>query len=135
MLNEVQIMNILIVEDNKYQLENLKKMVIEGLGNHAGNIYIASDIANAQRIYEEDHIDFFMLDISLGYESGLKLADMIHSTPSYEDACIAVISAHKKYENQATGVSKCHVFIEKPYRKEEIIELVNRALIHHLEKI
>ena len=104
-------MNILIVEDNKYQLENLKKMVIEGLGNHAGNIYIASDIANAQKIYEEDHIDFFMLDISLGYESGLKLADMIHSTPSYEDACIAVISAHKKYENQATGVSKCPVFI------------------------
>ncbi len=128
-------MNILIVEDNKYQLENLKKMVMEGLGDHAGNIYCASDISTAKRVFEEDHIDFFMLDISLGYESGLELADMIHNTKSYEDACIAVISAHKKYENKATGVSKCHVFIEKPYRKEEIIELVNRALIHHLEKI
>ncbi len=128
-------MNILIVEDNKYQLENLKKMVFEGLGDHAGNIYCASDVATAIKIFEDDHIDFFMLDISLGYESGLDLADIIHSRDEYKEACIAIISAHKKYETRATETSKCHVFIEKPYRKEDIIELINRALIYHLEQV
>lgn len=128
-------MNILIVEDNLYQLNSLKKMVIEGLGEHMGNIYTASDISEAKEIFLEDHIDLFMLDISLGYESGLELIDIIHSYAQYQDACIAIISAHKKYEGQVLEESKCHVFIEKPYRKEDIIEIVNRALVHHLEAV
>jgi DNA-binding NtrC family response regulator len=128
-------MNILIVEDNKYQLDNLKKMVIEGLGDERGNIYCASDIATAKQIYADDDIHFFMLDISLGYESGLELADEIRRTAKYSDAFIAIISAHKKFEDKAFTHSKCHVFVEKPYKKEAILELVNHALVNYLEKV
>jgi DNA-binding response OmpR family regulator len=128
-------MNILIVEDNKYQLDNLKKMVIEGLGNETGNIYCASDIKTAQEIYRQDDIHFFMLDISLGYESGLELANEIRNSEEYSDAFIAIISAHKKFEDKAFLESKCHVFVEKPYKKEAILELVNHALVNHLEKV
>jgi len=127
--------NILIVEDNYYQLDSLKKMVIEGLGDHAGNIYCASDLTTARKIFLEDKIDFFMLDISLGYESGLDLAKEIRENKNYNDAFIAIISAHKKFETKALGDSRCHVFIEKPYTKETIVELVNHALINYLEKV
>lgn len=128
-------MNILIVEDNKYQLDNLKKMVIEGLGSEAGNIYCASDIKTARQIYQDDVIHFFMLDISLGYESGLELANEIRHNTQYDDAFIAIISAHKKFEDKSFLESKCHVFIEKPYKKEAILELVNHALVNYLEKV
>ena len=128
-------MNILIVEDNKYQLDNLRKMVIEGLGDERANIYCATDVATAKKIIADDEIHFFMLDVSLGYDSGLTLADEIRSTSKYEDAFIAIISAHKKFEDKAFNQSKCHVFVQKPYKKEAIIELVNHALINYLEKI
>ncbi len=128
-------MNILIVEDNKYQLDNLRKMVLEGLGDHTSNIYCASDVETAKKILSEDVIDFFMLDISLGYESGLDLADEIRHSQNYNEAFIAIISAHKKFENKALDDFKCQVFVEKPYRKENILELVNHALINYLEHV
>lgn len=128
-------MNILIVEDNKYQLENLKKMVLEGLGDESSQIYCASDVQTAKKILEDDEIHFFMLDVTLGYDSGLSLADEIRANEKYSDAFIAIISAHKKFEDKSFTQSKCHVFVEKPYKKDAIIELVNHALVNHLEKV
>ncbi len=80
--------HVLIVEDNKIQMEMLKKIVQEV--NPGAVVYTAEDVNKAYQILLENTIDVFLVDIILdttkpGDISGIKLVENIRGI---SNACI-----------------------------------------------
>lgn len=62
--------SILIVEDNHYKLETIKKLLIEELMISEGNITFAEDIKSAKRLLVTKTFDLLILDLVLPLEVG-----------------------------------------------------------------
>ncbi|WP_017414617.1 LytR/AlgR family response regulator transcription factor [Clostridium tunisiense] len=119
-------MNILIVEDDKLQRENLKRILQEI--SRDLKIYEAEDKEGALIIGGKVLIDLFYIDIHLKNSSGITLAKELRKDCKYELSWIIFITTHMGYMIDAFKQLHCYDYIEKPYNKEKIIELTNKFI-------
>ncbi|EQB87173.1 DNA-binding LytR/AlgR family response regulator [Clostridium punense] len=119
-------MNVLVVEDNKLQRENLKRILQEISVDL--NIYEAEDKEEALTMGREVLIDLFYIDIHLKNSSGISLAKELRKDYRYELAWIIFITTHMGYMIDAFKQLHCYDYIEKPYNKEKVIELTNKFI-------
>ena len=87
---------VLIIEDNKTQLEMLKKLVLEV--NAEAVVYTASEVNVAYQIMMEKNVDAFLVDIILdvtkpGDTSGIKIVEKIRTIPQYMFAPVIFITS------------------------------------------
>lgn len=127
MRGDIDLKTILIVEDNDIIRQSLIEIVNE---NFKGiNILGVDNGEKAIEIFENQHIDLFLLDINLPDQSGMDIAEKIRSIAEYEHtyiifttggiSCIPEIVSRKYHS---------YDFLEKPFTKAEVIELVQYGL-------
>lgn len=117
-------MNILLVEDNKYEMTNITK-IIKSISKEF-NIYKAVTGEECFKILEKVDIDLFILDIQLPDISGLEIAKTIRNIAKYELTYIVFITTHIYFQLDAFKKVNCYDFLEKPYKKEELIKIIKR---------
>ncbi len=118
--------NILVVEDNKISRDNLCRVIKDNIEDV--QIFEAAIGRKAIKIFKEHRIDIFFLDIMLPDISGLKIAECIRSMEYYEMAYIIFITTHLVHLSKALQEYHCYDFIEKPFSKKKIIEIINRLI-------
>lgn len=126
---------VLVVEDDTYERKRLVEILRESIED--GNIYEARTGKEAVRIFKNNHIDLFFLDIELPDFSGLKIAKEIRRILKYELTYIVFITAHVGLELEAFKKIHCYDFIEKPYKNKQIVEIVQklvRGIVREEEK-
>lgn len=121
-------MNVIIVEDDKIQSENLKKM-IQQIDKDI-NIYESEDMDDALGIATAYNIDIFYIDISLKNSSGLDFAIEIRKTPKYEFSLIIFLTTHVKYISKAFKEVHCYDYILKPYDIADVMNMTKRYILN-----
>lgn len=124
-------MSVLILEDNKQILMVLEKLVLSVSKNEI--VYATDNAAQAYRIAMEKSIDVFLLDIIIsddkkGDTSGIQYAQQIRKIERYRFAPIIFITSLEDPEMYAFRDLHCFGYIEKPFAKEEVKELIREAL-------
>ena len=89
-------------------------------------IYQAYTGKDCLKILKEVDIDVFILDIQLSDMSGLQIAERIRAISKYELTYIIFITTHIQYQLEAFKRLHCYDFLEKPYKKEELTEIITR---------
>lgn len=128
---------VLIIEDNKTQLEMLKKLVLEV--NAGAEVYTASEIKIAYQIMLEKAIDVFLVDIILdvtrpGDTSGIKLVEKIRTLPQYMFTPVVFITSLEDATKYTYTDLNCLGYVEKPFSPEKVKQLVKKALHFSTEK-
>lgn len=117
-------MNILVVEDQEYEMTNIVR-VLQSISKKF-NIYKALTGKECFKIIENVDIDLFILDIDLPDTSGIKIAKKIRNISKYELTYMVFITTHIYLQLDAFKRVHCYDFLEKPYRKEELIKIIDR---------
>lgn len=117
-------MNILVLEDNAYERGNIVR-TLQSISRDF-TIYEASKGEEGLRILNNVAIDIFILDIELPDTSGLKIAEEIRKIPQYELTYIIFVTTHVYLQLEAFKKIHCYDFLEKPYKKEELTEIIDR---------
>jgi len=121
-------MNVLIIEDDKLQRENLKKM-IQQIDNNIST-YEASDKDEALEIASKNNIDVFYVDICLNNSSGVDFAIELRQIPKYEFSFIVFLTTHVEYINKAFKEVHCYDYILKPYDMVDVVNMTKRFRLH-----
>lgn len=125
--------NILVVEDEKDFAELIACMLREeGFG-----VRIAQNGEEALKAVEEDAPDLITLDLQMPKKTGLMFFRQMRSKPAHWNIPVIVISGLSKGNREAetiihsfleTGnVPKPEAYLEKPFEKRQLIELVNQV--------
>jgi DNA-binding NtrC family response regulator len=113
---------VLIVDDEK-DIGTLMVMILKSVGME---VEYASGPVQAASYLEQNQFNTIFLDLNLGGSYGLDLMPLIRQ--SQENAEVIVISAHSEPSTlekvQEAGISN---FIQKPFKRMEIIEAVKKA--------
>lgn len=129
--------SVLIIEDNKIQMEMLKKLVLEV--NPSAVVYTANDVRTAYQILIEKTIDVFLADIILdttkpGDTSGIRLVEKIRTIPKYMFTPVLFVTSLEDTTNYAYTDLNCLGYVEKPFSPERVKQLVEKALNYSTSK-
>ncbi len=122
---------VLIIEDNKTQIEMLKKLILE---IDAGiTVYTATEAKSAYKILMEKTIDVFLVDIILdttrpGDTSGIRLVERIRGMAKYMFTPVVFITSLEDNTKYAYTDLHCLGYVEKPFSPESVKQLVEKAL-------
>jgi two-component system response regulator YesN len=125
-------MNVLLVDDEPYMLEQLE-MLIKPLCPF-WNLYTAADSSQALYLSKEIQFQLAFLDIEMPGKSGLELAHDLKKLDAKLE--IIIISAHQDFDYAKKAISiGVSEYITKPIVESEIKEVVQRHAkdIYHLE--
>ncbi len=123
---------LLVLEDRNDTREVLVR-IIEGVSEDI-TVFQAGSLAEARRILEaEDDIDAFLLDINLNTAeendaSGMTFAREVRQRPEYEFTPLIMITSVAGLEMRAYRELHCYQYIIKPFRKNEVMNLVRRLI-------
>lgn len=123
---------VMIVEDNLNIALGLEEIVRS----------IKSDIDTTITGYAEEalkeaalqKVDLFLLDIQLFDYSGIELASKLRNMDRYKMTPIVFITAIPTKELLAFKKIHCYDYIVKPFRKDEVIEVVSTILNFGIKK-
>lgn len=122
--------NILIIEDKEATLRMLEKLIKDYIG--CVSVYLARNYEDALKETFLRTIDVFLIDIVLdaaaGDASGMRFAKQIRVNENYMFTPIIFITGLVDPELYAYRELHSFGYIEKPFSKEKVIELVKKAL-------
>ncbi len=119
-------MKILVVDDQKYVLNGIKKGIdFEQMG--FSEVYFAYSAFEAKQIIKQKQIDILLCDIEMPYENGLSLLSWIREN-EYQMECI-FLTAHADfdYARQAVRLGSFE-YILQPARYSDIISCLKRVI-------
>lgn len=125
-------LNVMIVDDNMFNLELLEHLLSE----FDINLCSFSKPEKALFEVENTHYDMFILDIMMPRISGFDIAEKIKKSPKNSASPIVFISALTGSENQhaAFSLGSC-AYIEKPFKinlvKKQIYNILKNQYIHN----
>lgn len=116
---------ILVAEDK----EENRHLLVEFLKSKGLNVREAANGREAIEIFKEWKPDFIWMDIRMPVMDGLEATRLIKATETGKQTIIAALSAHvlgeEKEEVFAAG---CDDFVSKPFRKNELFDMMERHL-------
>lgn len=127
---------VLIIEDNKTQLEMLRILVLEV--NPEAVVYTASETKIAYQIMLERTIDTFLVDIILdstkpGDTAGIRFVEKLRMIPKYMFTPVVFITSLEDATKYAYTDLNCLGYVEKPFSPERVKQLVKKALCFSTE--
>ncbi|WP_019375823.1 DNA-binding response regulator [Virgibacillus halodenitrificans] len=113
-------MNILLIDDEKLELEQLEYLLKPYFPNHT--FLRAHDTSEALKIIDKTTIHLALVDIHLPGGSGLKLAEKLKSTTHSK---VIIVTAYQSfdYAQQALRL-RVDNFITKPVVEAELLDIV-----------
>ncbi len=122
-----QVKKILIVEDELSQRNLLVKWIKEVDEHYV--IYTASSDQEALSLAWKESIDLFVMDIDLKSElNGFEVALRLRAHPKYQLTWILFLTVESSYELKAYREVQCYAFLDKPYPKEALQNMVKKLL-------
>jgi two-component system cell cycle response regulator DivK len=121
------IQRILVVEDNALNLELLSDWLeMEGF-----EIQTATDLKSAFASVESFPPDAVLLDVQLGGEDGLALAEWLRQQPALRRIPVIAVTAHALASEQERILqSGCNVCVPKPVDLNSLRENLRRLLTY-----
>lgn len=116
-------MQILLVDDEQYQLETLKR----GIRTHGHQVFFARNGEEALR-HLEKHADISLIitDYLMPGMNGITLVKMIREL--YGDIPVILMTAYGDKELVLEALrSRCDDYIDKPFKPSELIALINEV--------
>jgi two-component system chemotaxis response regulator CheY len=118
--------NVLIVEDSK-AIRSLIRIALEEAGGvftvEAGNGFEALKLLPSRKF------DLIITDINMPDNNGLELISFVKGNEAYKDIPLIIVSTEKSEEDKKRGMALgAAEYIVKPFRKEDLAELVKRIL-------
>jgi CheY-like chemotaxis protein len=119
--------NLLLVDDQEAMRRSLATLLT--LDGH--QVRIAEDLAEAQKVLQEESVDLVLLDVFLGGSdetetSGYEILDFIQRTPALNHIRVIMTSGmdytHRTIEAGADG------FLQKPYMPEDLQIMIHDVL-------
>ncbi len=118
--------NVLIVEDSK-AIRSLIRIALEEAGEffteEAGNGF------EALRKLPTRKFDLVITDINMPDINGLELIGFIKANAAYQSIPLIIVSTEKTEQDRKRGIALgAAAYIVKPFKKEELMAMVNEAL-------
>lgn len=116
-------MELLIVDDEFYAVEGLKKLV-NSISSHVQNIFCAYNLSDAKKIFLQNNIDAMLCDIEMEEENGIDLLRWVNEYSP--DTKTVFLSCHDQfvYVQQALQLGAVN-YILKPVDAEELNNLLD----------
>jgi len=122
---EKNIPSVLIVEDDPVNAELLNVILSE----HC-NTQIAKTAEEALELCKNNKYVVILMDINLGPDmNGIQVADIIKKDPSFERTYIIALTSYEPKDVVVEFSKSFSYFIQKPYNKDYIKELVRGLLM------
>ncbi len=119
-------MNILLVDDDSYVLEALRKTLDwEMLGIE--NVYSAQSVNKARKIIEDIPIQILICDIEMPKENGFELLKWIREKQYIIKEILLTSYAEFKYANEAIKFG-CYAYALKPIDYSQLEEMIQGAV-------
>ena len=118
--------NVLVVEDSK-AIRSMIRVALEEAGGYfaieAGSGFEALKTLPTRRF------DLIITDINMPDINGLELIGYVKSNSAYRDIPFVIVSTEKSEEDKKRGMALGAAgYVVKPFKKEELIAMVTRAL-------
>ncbi len=121
-------MTILIVEDDKSQLDSLKCLLTEYQPQNI--ILCASSYTQGITYLSENDIDLFLLDVELdtsaSSEDGIELARQIRKHPKHLYTPIIFLTSIPERILEALNQTHCYDYLLKPYDREALYRCLDQ---------
>jgi CheY-like chemotaxis protein len=112
---------ILVAEDKK----DNRTMLVKLLRTVGFQVQEAVDGKQAVDLFDEWQPDFIWMDIRMPVMDGLEATQRIKRTEAGKSTVIAALTAHAmEEEREKVLAAGCDDFVRKPYREEEIFEIM-----------
>lgn len=122
-MNEQTSPRILVVDDQKDMLETCRKMLTFG----SYQVDVSERPEEALQLYREHGHDVVIVDLRMPEMDGLQLMKHLHQIR--KDQLVVMITAFATVENAIQAVqSGAFDFIRKPFKMEDLLVVVERAL-------
>lgn len=117
---------VLIVEDNILICESLTRIL--HIIDETLEVYATGYAAEGMVYAKENTVDIFLLDIELLDYSGAVLAKQIRDLDRYKLTPIVFVTNDYRLELDAYRNVHCYSFINKPFKKESVMEIIKTLL-------
>lgn len=124
--------NVMIVEDNQSVALGLQE-IVKSIRDDI-DIIMTGYAKEALNKASSQEVDLFILDIEIYDYSGLELAKKIRDIDRYKLTPIVFITAIPTKELLAFKQIHCYDYIIKPFKKEDVIEVVSTVLNYGIKK-
>ncbi|MHA3770640.1 sigma-54-dependent transcriptional regulator [Verrucomicrobiota bacterium sgz303538] len=113
---------LLIVDDEKHTREGLRASLEDDF-----DVYVASNIAEALNVLENENVDLVLTDLRLGGEDGMKLIDQILAKP--KPPIVIMMTAYGSVDAAVEAMKRgAYDFVTKPLHLDKLEILIRRAL-------
>jgi two-component system, chemotaxis family, chemotaxis protein CheY len=120
--------SILIVEDSA-TTRALIKAVIEEMGDLM-TLEAASGF-EALKLLPAQEFNLIITDVNMPDINGLELISFIKNNPRYSHIPLIIVSTERSEEDRKRGIALgALAYITKPFRAQELQEVVKKALLH-----
>lgn len=112
-------MNILVIEDDE-ETSSLLRIILEEEGHE---VKVASDALPAFEILRRGAIDVILMDLGLPRMDGLSFTRKLKTYPQFNAIpIVAMTGMPGAYLSSDALRAGCDVYLEKPVRREELLE-------------
>ncbi|MFH1437358.1 MAG: response regulator [Pseudomonadota bacterium] len=116
--------SILAVDDELHMLKLLERIITEKTGYH---IETTNNALEVEKILHEKHFDLIITDLKMPVMDGLDILRLVREAGRSEE--VIIITAFGSLESASEALSAgVFDYITKPFRKEQIITTVDRAM-------
>lgn len=117
--------NVLIVEDNEYNLK-LLKLIVASMGH---NIFTAKDGEEGVRVAREKRPDLILMDIQMPLMDGIAAHRTLKEDPLTRDIPVMAVTSFAMSTDRELFISEGFAeHITKPIEKDKFIEEVAKIL-------
>jgi len=115
----------ILAVDDELDMLALLKMIIEGYTSHT--VMVTNNPLEAVELLEKERFDLVLTDLKMPGLDGMEV--LSRAKQQDEDTQVMMITAYGSLESAEEAVSKgAFDFITKPFRKEQILVAVDKAL-------
>lgn len=122
-------MNLLIVDDNRYVVEGLKRQ-IDWHAFGMENVFGCYNVPEAKRIISEQNVDFVFADIEMPGQNGFDLLEWIRQRDSEMEVVLLTSYTDFTYAQKAVTY-KVSKYLLKPLATEELEKVVRDLVQQH----
>ena len=117
-------LNILIVENDAYQLINMTNSLIQSISN-IRLCGLVTTGEQALKLLRTKLVDLIILDLKLPDCSGIDILNQISEDNNKYNTSVIIVASENKLLSNLNQYSCVYNCIHKPYSNNQIIEVVN----------
>lgn len=116
--------SILFVDDEKYVLDGLKRMLLNKKENW--DLHFVMSGQEAIEFAERNKVDVIVSDMRMPFMSGSELLDYFYK--KFPHTIRIILSGHSDHELIMKTVKTSHQFLAKPFDASELVNIINNSI-------